>query len=1102
MSNYNKTPILQTLREKGGTLYVFPSASEDIGTNLNSRTNSVSLSHYALLNIPKANTKLPTDTKKVTDNLFNVTFIPGQFDEFNNSNSNMNDGTTDANSASWQIATSLQNYAMNFETHLINETDYNYQDLDTVSERVFFKWLKETGAIQWKTIETSTGKFVQNSKNNSSYYYLEGDDMIGTNYNKVVQCFGAIDSGNNLSTDFGMFNETYINIPSSYGNGTVFFESINSNNYKLGRTYVINTDEYLEGRNDDDNNSLIYTVNKPFTDTLGAGSGTDGNLSQNTYMTVNDVSGTWYGGNSDTASKAYYTQKTYDPTLDTSITSTIKYYNGNELEAEFRRSNLDGIEIVKDLNDIQKIWKTSNLIDDYSKSLISINSYDDINIDKYKIYNTENEFNFNAILLYYSLYNQNDSTKTAIATNLFGILFLNAPVSNITQTGFALDFNIPTINKKKSTEDGFGTGYSFRVNIKTLSVYDNTDAIINDNTTSNSLYGEDFNSVISLLNTAIDNMNINVGTTKSIQDQYAKLMSVYGNQMLTIEDLSTKLNSYVHGNRSSVLNTSILNAQHLRSGDSLENQFINFEVPIYYDNTNNKMVYSSTLMSIDSSKVKIYNTLDTSDIKSENTYTLVTKYDKDSKLLDASVDTEDNKEIVSLLENLFDSPNGDLNIVYTDYNNDYVRLNSTSTEYLAPTQRIKELIIDPDSIALKNGNLNYIIKDHIEGLSNDNGNYETAYIDNTKLVPYIIAYLQNFNSTIDEKVLSSSLFTDFEKNINDQVLDISNFVNIINSSVQNAINTIDDHIDASMSWSNNSINYKIGNIANKVDIPVATNSVDGIMSKNDKLLLNELVKNAVSGTETIYSDADQDGVKDEVIFYNPESSIYTYVFETGLTFLNSSIEVDNPSTKNDASFNSVITKSTDKKYLVTIDTFNTNVSSFTLDFGGKYYNTDVSISKTFKSKYPILYGVSNLDLINYQGENITLKTLVLEKLDNHIITFDFNGHETEESAYGYLAIPYNFAPGNIFGTHLIDSSGTLPTGIVDWPMDVKNTPITFIKKEINPSLVNYTFGPAINGPSNRNDASIMLYQFKINPITRWPDGSDTPTENKKYKIKF
>ena len=71
MSNYNKTPILQTLREKGGTLYVFPSASEDIGTNLNSRTNSVSLSHYALLNIPKANTKLPTDTKKVTDNLFN-----------------------------------------------------------------------------------------------------------------------------------------------------------------------------------------------------------------------------------------------------------------------------------------------------------------------------------------------------------------------------------------------------------------------------------------------------------------------------------------------------------------------------------------------------------------------------------------------------------------------------------------------------------------------------------------------------------------------------------------------------------------------------------------------------------------------------------------------------------------------------------------------------------------------------------------------------------------------------------------------------------------------------------------------------------------------
>jgi hypothetical protein len=48
----NRTPLLRPLRDNGATLYVFPSASEDIGLNLDSRSTSVALSHYALLNLP------------------------------------------------------------------------------------------------------------------------------------------------------------------------------------------------------------------------------------------------------------------------------------------------------------------------------------------------------------------------------------------------------------------------------------------------------------------------------------------------------------------------------------------------------------------------------------------------------------------------------------------------------------------------------------------------------------------------------------------------------------------------------------------------------------------------------------------------------------------------------------------------------------------------------------------------------------------------------------------------------------------------------------------------------------------------------------------
>ena len=97
----NKTPLLRPLRENGATLYVFPSASEDIGLNINNGTNGVALSHYALLNLKKSNF-----------------------------------GFTDP----VDIIRSLQNYAMNFETVLINDPKYNFQEPYTASENVFWHW--------------------------------------------------------------------------------------------------------------------------------------------------------------------------------------------------------------------------------------------------------------------------------------------------------------------------------------------------------------------------------------------------------------------------------------------------------------------------------------------------------------------------------------------------------------------------------------------------------------------------------------------------------------------------------------------------------------------------------------------------------------------------------------------------------------------------------------------------------------------------------------------------------------------------------------------------------------------------------------------------
>lgn len=462
-----RTPLLRPLRDNGATLYVFPSANEDIGLNLNSRATGVAMSHYALLNLP-------------------VMF-----------------GNKDPKTESIAIATDLQNYMMNLECTLLNQDSYNYQEYHTVSERAFFHWLKsiatrfklnkeeQTETVNSEQQQQNRILNLERTQNGNDVYWKEKD-----NKNRIVQCFGAIDAGNSLSTEFGMFNETYVNIPTSYGNGPVFFKQVQDSsetNYIYGKTYNAGDSEHLQGRKNNVDTLKILSDVKP------------------------------------------------------------KYDNGTSYKLD------DAYEIVKDINEIQSACRA--FIDknkDKNKN-IQINSYDDVNIDqktqfrgKYCDITSEPcEFGFNAILLYYSVYDQNDTTKTAYAINLFGIVFLDSPSS--VSDGVA---KIPSLIKKKSfgganKANFFGNSYSFRVNIKTLSVYDNTDAMIQDNTTMSSINSVDFSDVVSNLNRAIDVMNTNVQSTMAIQDAYMTTLKLTDENKQKLYELETKLDGYLNGSKTS-----------------------------------------------------------------------------------------------------------------------------------------------------------------------------------------------------------------------------------------------------------------------------------------------------------------------------------------------------------------------------------------------------------------------------------------------------------------------------------------------------------------------------------------------------------------------
>ena len=630
-----RTPLLRPLRDNGATLYVFPSANEDIGLNLNSRATGVAMSHYALLNLP-------------------VMF-----------------GNTDPKTESIAIATDLQNYMMNLECTLLNQDSYNYQEYHTVTERAFFHWLKSI-ATRFKLNQEEQAETVnseqqqqnrilnlERTQNSNDVYWKEKD-----NKNRVVQCFGAIDAGNSLSTEFGMFNETYVNIPTSYGNGPVFFKQVQDSsetNYIYGKTYNTGDSEHLQGRKNNVDTLKILSDVKP------------------------------------------------------------KYDNGTSYKLD------DAYEIVKDINEIQSACRAFT-----NDKNIQINSYDDVNIDQKTQFSgkycdiTLNpcEFGFNAILLYYSVYDQNDTTKTAYAINLFGIVFLDSPSS--VQNGQA---KIPSLIKKKSfgganKANFFGNSYSFRVNIKTLSVYDNTDAMIQANTTMSSINSVDFSDVVSNLNRAIDVMNTNVQSTMAIQDAYMTTLKLTDENKQKLYELETKLDGYLNGSKTSGIVSQNIRTKIIQpitdtsidSSVSDGNNMIKIQLNKQLTDFINTEEYQGSTYT---PPIKILN--------DEYTYNVPTVYkpifnvstQADTALGEWSSDTGDINDII----------NG-INVNYYTYNNN-----------VYPSIELPQYILQGfgfDKLVYRTGDPN-----------NDNEK-DTTFLNYESLIPLMIKYIQDLNKRIDE----------------------------------------------------------------------------------------------------------------------------------------------------------------------------------------------------------------------------------------------------------------------------------------------------------------------------------------------------------------
>ena len=266
------TPFLKPLRVQGGTFFTFASAAKDISKTFTGDNARFVFSKYALLKLPEV--KVPANrSNNVVWSALNALGdnTAGPINTNLNADENFNFSQT------------FQSYALNFEQLILasrnnfNEA-YDETILPTVSERVFWHYLKNLNAVRWTDANTSNESVVTNR-------YKEGDEAGSTNvYENVVKYLGDIEIINNISKGGQSYSEIYIHVPTSHGNTPlVLFKTEEDANYKpnevwegvdndlFGRTGKTNPFGLFNDAYYDDMSKDQYILNSTFGSTANTG---------------------------------------------------------------------------------------------------------------------------------------------------------------------------------------------------------------------------------------------------------------------------------------------------------------------------------------------------------------------------------------------------------------------------------------------------------------------------------------------------------------------------------------------------------------------------------------------------------------------------------------------------------------------------------------------------------------------------------------------------------------------------------------------------------------------------------------------------------------
>jgi hypothetical protein len=442
-----KTPFIRPLQIQGGTFYTFSSSAEDLSFTFNNSVNKFRFSKFALLNIPDID-----NSSSSYNNIIRLNGPDSAFLDWANNTQQIITGN-----ANVDFSQSFQSYCLNLESTVISTDDYNSDLKQNVSERVFFKWLREIGAIRFRSADSNevVSTLDQNTVTTvnglpvTEKRYTEGDATVGTtgaygmtgaSYNRVVQYVGNLDIVNSVKNSTNTYSEVYVYIPTKDGNTPyVLFKNVVDQNYYPDYQWTNDpnnplNDEYLFGRNYDEVNPSGLTTLAIFDDDV---LGSPVTTYFNTGVSGATASGNWYSPR-DTAN-TYFTDSSFvDPS------NYILTKSDNSQSLTYVRSKLDSIGIDFDPSSYQGIISNPNIS----------------TLEEFNSTSASADFDFNAVLIYYDIYdpaNPND-----VATNLYGVLFLD---DVNTSSG---DIFIPRLQKHRPNPVTKlnGNSYGFKINLK------------------------------------------------------------------------------------------------------------------------------------------------------------------------------------------------------------------------------------------------------------------------------------------------------------------------------------------------------------------------------------------------------------------------------------------------------------------------------------------------------------------------------------------------------------------------------------------------------------------------------------------------------------